>query len=96
MGEEKNDFREPSRPDAVQGEVVGKDQRPASFGASQREPSDRDAHLPSKAPFTLEFAALPLPPDWKTRASEARRLIVRCLARQALARRESMPIRKAA
>ncbi|GEM_PF-4362083 len=102
MGEEKcvlasrHDFREPSRPESVQSDVVGKDQRPGSSGTSQLEPSDRDAYPPSKGAFTLELVALPLPPDWEMRASEARRLIVRCLARQALARRENAHIREAA
>jgi len=91
-----DDFREPSRPEAVQGSVVGQDQRPASSGASQWEPSDRDALPLFKGAFTLELVALPLPPDWEMRASEARRLIVRCLERQALARRENAHIREAA
>lgn len=47
-------------------------------------------------PFTISIEPLPPPSDWAFKRAEARTLVVRFLARQAVATRNSMPLRKAA
>lgn len=93
------DSREPSRPSAVEAPGSSRHQRPENSGALTHDEArheEHPIHAPHSNGFMLEIAALPLPADWESRRLEARRIIVRCLARQALARREGDQTRKVA
>ena len=97
VGREEN--REPSGSSAVKLTGSSRHQRPESPGALTHEEArheEHPIHAPHNNGFTLEIVALPLPADWESRRLEARRIIVRCLARQALARREAEQMRKVA
>ena len=96
---EREENREPSGPSAVKLPGSSRHQRSDTSEALTHDEArheDHPIHAPHKNGFTLEIVALPLPPDWESHRLEARRIIVRCLARQALARREAEQMRKVA
>lgn len=93
------DSREPSSTSAVEVAGSSRHQRSDTSEALTHEEArheDQPTHAPHNNGFTLEIVALPLPADWESRRLEARRIMVRCLARQGLARREAEQIRKVA
>lgn len=97
VGKEGN--REPSGSSAVRLPGSSRQQRSDTSEALTHEEArheEHPIHAPNNSGFTIEIVALPLPPDWESRRLEARRIIVRCLARQALARREAEQMRKVA
>lgn len=89
------EFHEPVPPWTVMEGGRGRERRPGPPGAS---PQEEAPHEPSskQAGFLVSIEPAPLPGDWSIRQAEARMLAVRFLARQALATRNSTPLRKAA
>jgi hypothetical protein len=87
---------EPSTQVSVQGDSLAQDRRPGPPGASPEEEARHESSPTPRPGFLVSIEPAPLPEDWPVRRAEARTLVVRFLARQASAARNSMPLRKAA
>jgi len=86
---------EPSESEGVRDDVGVPNHRrlPASHPEKSSPESTESVPL---AEFDVEIVRVALPADWQSRRADARRLYVRLIAREALARRNDVQRRKAA